>query len=424
MTRPAMSSEGLISPASSPIFSPLSFGAFRRLNAPAKLGPIGHAVREITLNAAKSGDLYDAAGATVRAGTEYAKSLLDQSAQTAAGSPEGKDKTKGTCQKAGVAGLSANELRSIIESEKGLKNPSERRKFLKDVYAQLSGKLPETKELAQQLSTWKNDPGYNQLLGYKITQQNGQSCIETGPTRMHLINERLRVIEQLRVQLKDQLAQQPEADQNADPLQDAHSGLIVEESQLKAEAQLINAVLADLEKSSNTAGFAGFLKAMCGQSGVKWSQEARTVLVNAVTQDVSRFLADRRSFELTEKLLSITKLPVITPGESGNPGIGAELTEFHNKQLAGQTLPQLKRMQLGVKPTPELKLKLDYLSEVIAQLESDTCVQLGKDLKRDRYLGPASIDDPHADQIYTQVARFFVGHLADYQRVKQQFGPT
>lgn len=174
---PVPGSSSTASPADSSAVNPYQMGSLRRLNAAPKLGPIGQAARTILLKPTQSNSSGTAGGSTVSAGTEYAKKLLDQSNS---GDPtgKGKDKTAGNGgpHAAGIHGLSGEELRSIIEAEKGIRGAGERRKYLKDVYAQLSGQLPASRELAQQLTSWKNDPGFNQLFGYKVTNEGGQGC--------------------------------------------------------------------------------------------------------------------------------------------------------------------------------------------------------------------------------------------------------
>lgn len=442
MTRPVASS------ASSPAPSPDASAAARpsrgilqtiaaaKLKTPAKLGPIGQAARSLTVEAIKSRSLYLGAESVIGAGTQYAKKLIDQAANgDATGKGKGKDAGDGSNPTASINGLSAEDLRSIIESGRGLKNAFERRKFLKDVYAQLSGKLPENRALAEQLSGWNNSPGYNQLFGYKITNNGGQPTIETGPTRMHLIEARLKVIQQLRDQLSAaQSGADPaaaaDADADADPLKDAHPHLLREEAQLKSEAKLIQTLLVNLEKSANTSGFRGFFRAMFCQSGVKWSKDTQQTFAYAVKNDVGRFLADRNWFVQTEIMLGFAVPSELPPAEDGQEVAQASLIEFHNRAIAGNTLPTLRRIEAALnaklktepKTAAETKQRIEHLQGVIAQQESDVCKLLSKELEKNAYLGDLGVEGEHNSDMYTQVARFFVQHLPDYNRIDQQFG--
>lgn len=422
---PAPASNSTASPANSSAVNPYQTGALGRLNAAPKLGPIGQAARAIMLESTKENAVSKAGGSTVSAGTEYAKKLIDQSTHYGNPTGKGKGKSTGNCglQAAVVQGLSGEELRSIIEAEKGIRGAGQRRKFLRDVYAQLSGQLPESRGLAQQLTRWRNDPGFNQLFGYKVTTEGGQTRTETGPTRMQLIAGRLKIIQQVRDQLHAQQATQESATSAAaaetDPLRDTYPALFEEENQLQAEATLVKTVLTDLEKSTKSSGF---LTRLFGHSGVKWSPDTQKVFADAVTQDVSRFLADERVFKSIEAMLVIATPDKLTPGPDGITGYSVELTEFHNDEIAGESLPQLQRMLAQLKPTLQNDDKTKHLQSVIAQLEADIRTQLGNDLKLINYLLPLDGGNTtHPPEVYEQVARFFVQHLPDYQRLSRQF---
>lgn len=207
---------------------------------------------------------------------------------------------------------------------------------------------------------------------------------------MHLIAKRLEMIQQVRDQLTAQQAAQDRATSAAaadtDPLKDAYPNLLEEETQLKAEATLIKTVLADLEKSTKSSGFSGFLTKLFGQGGVKWSPDTQKVFAAAVTQDVSRFLEDKEVFKALEKMLGNDFLNKLTPGPDGSTGYSDELTQFHNHKIANKRLPQLQRLLAQLKPVPENEFEINHLQGAIAELEDQVCTRLGKKLETTNYL--------------------------------------
>lgn len=421
-----------------------------------KLDSIGRAAAAMIQDATRgASELQAAAGATVQGGTEYAQKLLNEQHQAIAGGGDKKDsKGKGDAGDgssiARDGALTAEELRSIIASGNGLKR-SQKLKFMKDVEAQLSGQLKPTQKLVEQIKGWvaQNQGNAPKLFGYQIVSRDGQLGIETGPSRLDSIKERLNEITKIELQLT-------ELSQGAS-LESHRPDLHQEKTDLLAEAELINSILVDLKTVTEQKGISVFINKLFGKNGLKWSPQTMQAFASAVVKDVMRFLSDEESFEKIKALIDENRvdasgdndqLKAFIEAQDLSPESVKEVNRFHDQYIKGKNLIELRSMhgklsealrkqtsQQQSEITSEMKSQKLRVSQVDAQIkniETQMCAALATDLQGKQYLQALESQlmtegGDHTvalEVIYKQTAEYFLAHLPDYQRLKQQYAAS
>lgn len=402
-----------------------------------KRGAIEMAAREVLLQSRNAPSLGAAASGVVSGASQLVKkALLAEVHHDPEGGDKkdskGKDSFEHASPFARSSALTAKELRSVIDSVKDLRG-GEKRKFLKDVYAQLSGELGDSKNLAEQISGWAQPYGLpgNSAFGYRIINRGGEVGIATGETRLISINERIKAITGL-----EQVDYGPNADAQFVNLPPELQG---EFRQLVAEAQLIKSIASDLKKITQYPGLSGFIAKIFGQSGLKWSPETQKKFVDAVVQDVQQVVNDAEWFKEIKKLIcnSTCDDSILDGVIRSQPDIGLKNDFIQN--IKGKSLDEVRSLQkqlyTEVSDQTESSLasmeKAKFVDAVIDSFEASILTKLITALKDKKFLEKnvnqelareVVNDERTSNLIYETVAQYLMEHLPEYEQLTQQYG--